>query len=316
MIRPLYPPIEPYAVHRLTVEAPHTLYVEECGNPRGIPVLFLHGGPGFGCAEWHRRLFHPGRYRIILFDQRGCGRSRPHGSVEHNNTGALLGDMEVIRRRLGITHWLLFGGSWGSTLALLYSEACSERVLGLILRGIFLCRRRDLNWLYQEGASRLFPDYWEQYLAPIPASERNDLIGAYHRRLFGESDTERMEAARAWSLWEGHTSTLLPSTRAEAAFGEPSTALALARISNHFFVHDTFLEPDQILRHAGLLNGISGVIVHGRYDVNCPLDNAWALHKAWPGGDLRIIPDAGHSAGETATLVALLEATDRFASGF
>lgn len=309
----LYPPIEPYAVHRVPVEPPHLLYVEECGSPHGIPVLFLHGGPGFGCAEWHRRLFCPDRYRIILVDQRGCGRSRPLGSVEHNSTGALLDDLEVIRRQLGIIKWLLFGGSWGSTLALLYSERHPARVLGLVLRGIFLCRRRDLNWLYQEGASRLFPDFWEHYVAPIPAPERDDLIGAYHRRLFGNSDTERMKAARAWSLWEGHTSTLLPSARAEAAFGNPSTALTLARISNHFFFHDTFLDPDQILRHAGMLEGISGVIVHGRYDVNCPLDNAWALHRAWPGGELRIIPDAGHAAGEPGTLEALLDATDRFA---
>ncbi len=312
-MRTLYPEIQPYVQHSLAVEAPHVLHVEEAGNPSGIPVLFIHGGPGAGCEAYHRRFFDPTRYRIVLFDQRGCGRSKPHVGLEGNDTAALVADIEAIRCHLGIDRWLVFGGSWGSTLGLVYAEAYPERVLGLVLRGIFLCRPHEIRWFYQEGASRLFPDLWEQYLAPIPEAERHDLVTAYHRRLNGEDEVQRMAAAKAWSLWEGRTSTLRGSSAVEAHFGDPYTALSLARIENHFFMHDSFLEPNQILRDAGRLAGIPGVIVHGRYDVVCPIENAWELHKAWPGAELVVVPDAGHSALEPGTVDALVNTTDRFA---
>lgn len=312
-MRTLYPEIQPYVQHSLAVDHPHILHVEECGNPAGIPVLFVHGGPGAGCEPYHRQFFDPDRYRIVLFDQRGCGRSRPHAVLEGNTTGALVADMEAVRQHLGIERWLLFGGSWGSTLSLVYAETHPERVLGLVLRGIFLCRPQEIRWFYQEGASRLFPDLWEDYLAPIPDPERSDLVSAYQRRLSSENELERMGAAKAWSLWEGRTSTLRGSKAVEDHFGDPYTALSLARIENHYFMHDSFLEPDQILRDTHRLAGIPGVIVHGRYDVVCPLENAWALHRAWPDAELHIIPDAGHSASEPGTVDALVRATDRFA---
>ncbi len=309
----LYPELHPYVQHTLAVEPPHVLHIEECGNPRGIPVLFVHGGPGAGCEDYHRRFFDPERYRIILFDQRGCGRSTPHASLEGNTTQALVEDMERIRVHLDIEQWLLFGGSWGSTLSLVYAEMHPERVLGLILRGIFMCRPHEIQWFYQEGASRLFPEYWQEYLAPIPETERGDLVAAFYRRLTAENEMERMAAAKAWSLWEGKTSTLRPSESVIDHFGNPYTALSLARIECHYFVHDSFLQPDQILRDAGRLKGIPGVIVHGRYDVVCPVENAWQLHRVWPDAQLKIIPDAGHSASEPGTVDALIQGTIDFA---
>lgn len=309
----LYPDIEPFASHRLPVGDLHELYLEECGNPEGIPALFLHGGPGAGCEPYHRRFFDPQRYRLVLFDQRGCGRSRPHAELTDNTTWHLVADIEAIREHLGIDRWLVFGGSWGSTLALAYAETHPGRVLGLILRGIFLCRDREIRWFYQEGASRIFPDYWQDYLHPIPESERVDLLSAYHRRLTGDNELARLAAAKAWSLWEGRTATLLPNVDVLKHFGSPRTALALARIECHYFVHQTFLEPDQLLRDAPRLASIPGVIVQGRYDLICPLESAWALHQAWPASELRIIPDAGHSAFETGTRRALVGATDQFA---
>ena len=305
----LYHELQPYVVHSLEVESPHVLHVEECGNPAGLPVIFVHGGPGAGYEDYHRRFFHPDVYRIILFDQRGCGRSTPHASLEKNTTEALVQDLERIRQRLGIERWVLFGGSWGSTLSLVYAQTHPERVLGLILRGIFLCRPQDIHWFYQSGASRLFPDLWEAFLAPIPEEERGDLLAAYYRRLTGDNEVERMAAAKAWSLWEGRTATLRLNHAVVDHFGNPFTALSLARIEAHYFKHDTFLRPNQILADAGRLKGIPGVIVHGRYDVVCPLDNAWALHTAWPEAELRIIPDAGHSASERGTVDALVQAT-------
>jgi len=305
----LYHELQPYVLHSLEVESPHVLHVEECGNPAGLPVVFVHGGPGAGCEDYHRRFFHPDVYRIILFDQRGCGRSTPHASLENNTTAALVQDMELIRQHLGIERWVLFGGSWGSTLSLVYAQTHPERVLGLILRGIFLCRPQDIHWFYQSGASRLFPDLWEAFLAPIPEEERGDLLTAYYRRLTGDNEVERMAAAKAWSLWEGRTATLRQNPAVVDHFGNPYTALSLARIEAHYFKHDTFLRPDQILADVGKLKGIPGVIVHGRYDVVCPLDNAWALHTAWPEAELRIIPDAGHSASERGTVDALVQAT-------
>jgi proline iminopeptidase len=312
-MRTLYPELQPYVNHSLDVEAPHTLHVEECGNPNGLPVLFVHGGPGAGCEDYHRRFFDPDRYRIILFDQRGCGRSTPHAELEGNTTQALVADMERIREHLGIERWLLFGGSWGSTLSLVYAETHPERVLALVLRGIFLCRPREFHWFYQEGASRIFPEFWEEYLAPIPEEERGDLMAAYYRRLTGANEVERMRAAEAWSLWEGKTSTLVPEKPAVVGhFGNPYTALSLARIECHYFRNDAFLEPNQILRDAGRLAGLPGVIVQGRYDVVCPLESAWELHRAWPGSELEIVPDAGHSATEPGIVDALVRATDRF----
>lgn len=305
----LYQELQPYVVHSIETDPPHLLHVEECGNPAGLPVLFVHGGPGAGCEDYHRRFFDPARYRIILFDQRGCGRSTPHASLEDNTTQALVADMERIREQLGIQRWVLFGGSWGATLSLVYAETHPERVLGLILRGIFLCRPQDIHWFYQEGASRLFPDLWESYLAPISATERDDMVAAYYRRLTSDNEVERMAAAKAWSLWEGRTATLRQSNAVVEHYGNPFTALSLARIEAHYFKHDSFMRPNQILEDAGRLKGIPGVIVHGRYDVVCPLDNAWDLHKAWPDAELRIVPDAGHSASERGTVDLLVQAT-------
>jgi proline iminopeptidase len=308
-----YPEIQPYVRHTLAMDAPHQLYVEESGNPEGIPVVFLHGGPGAGCEPFQRRFFDPARYRIVLFDQRGCGRSTPHAELGGNTTQELVADIERIREHLGIARWLVFGGSWGSTLGLVYAETHPERVLGLVLRGIFLCRPRDIHWFYQDGASFLFPDYWQDFLAPIPLQERGNLVEAYYARLTGEDEVMRMAAAKAWSLWEGRTATLLPRQSVIDHFGNPFTALSLARIECHYFINASFLEPDQILARAERLREIPGVIVHGRYDVVCPVEQAFALRQAWPQARLEVIADAGHSATEPGIVDALVRATDAFA---
>lgn len=312
----LFPELQPYVQHTLAVEPPHILHIEECGNPNGIPVIFVHGGPGAGCEDYHRRFFDPEYYRIILFDQRGCGRSTPHASLEGNTTQALVADMERIREHLGIEQWMLFGGSWGSTLSLVYAETHPERVMAMVLRGIFLCRPHEIEWFYQQGASRIFPEYWQEYLSPISVDERNDLVNAFYRRLTGDNEMERMAAAKAWSLWEGRTSTLRPSETVVDHFANPYTAMSLARIECHYFVNDSFLEPDQILRDADRLANIPGVIVHGRYDVVCPVENAWQLKQVWPNAELKVIPDAGHSASEPGTIDALIGATNMFAERF
>ncbi|MET0378364.1 MAG: prolyl aminopeptidase [Spongiibacteraceae bacterium] len=309
----LFPDIKPYATHKLAVDAPHQLYVEECGIPDGIPVLFVHGGPGGGCTPKHRCFFDPTVYRIILFDQRGSGRSTPHAELNGNNTDALVADIERLREFLGVDKWLLFGGSWGSTLSLVYAERFPERVLGLILRGIFLCRRQDLLWFYQEGANHVFADYWQQYVAPVPLAERGDMMSAYYRLLTGNNELARMGAAKAWSGWEAQCSTLKPDTQLVDQFTDPRFALALARIEAHYFVNDAFLEPNEIVENAHRLKGIPGVIIHGRYDMVCPADNAFALKQAWPEADLHIIKDAGHSAMEPGITEALVRATNRFA---
>lgn len=309
-MKALYPEIHPHNGFELPVGDGHTLYVEECGNPQGLPVVFLHGGPGSGCEPYHRRFFDPAGYRIVLFDQRGSGRSRPHAALEGNTTQALVADMEAIREKLGIDRWVVFGGSWGSTLALAYAQAHPGRVRGLILRGIFLCTPEEIHWFYQAGANLVFPDYWEEFLAPIPEVERDNLLQAYYRRLTGDEETTRLEAARAWSVWEGRCATLLPSEDTVAGFADPHRALSLARIECHYFVNNIFMAPKQLLRDAPKLHGIPGVIVHGRYDIICPLANAWALHKAWPESALRIIPDAGHAASEPGIRGALVEAAD------
>lgn len=309
-MRKLYPQTEYFARHSLAVDAPHVLHVEEYGNPGGVPVVFLHGGPGAGCEPWHPGFFDPLRYRVVMFDQRGAGRSTPHASLEQNTTWDLVADLERLREYLAIDAWVLFGGSWGSTLALAYAETHPQRVTGMVLRGIFLCRRQEIDWFYQQGASRVFPDYWQDFIAPIPVEERADLVEAYYRRLAGDNELARMAAAKAWSVWEGRTATLLANSAVEEHFSNPYIALALARIECHYFRHDSFLEPDQLLRDAGRLAGIPGVIVHGRYDLICPLENAWQLHRAWPGSSLQVIPGAGHSAAEPGVMSALLDATD------
>ncbi len=312
-MRTLYPELHPYVQHTLKVDPPHQLHVEECGNPEGLPVVFLHGGPGSGCESYHRRFFDPDRYRIVLFDQRGSGRSTPHAALEGNTTQALVADMEAIREHLGIDRWVVFGGSWGSTLGLVYAETHPGRVSALVLRGIFLCRPHEIRWFYQEGANRLFPDYWEEYLAPIPEAEQGDLLHAFHRRLTGSNEVSRMAAAKAWSLWEGRTANLRTNPAVVEHFGNPYTALSLARIECDYFVHNAFLEENQILRDAHRLTNIPGYIIHGRYDVVCPVENAWELSRAWPQATLEIIPDAGHSAAEPGITDALVRATDEIA---
>jgi proline iminopeptidase len=312
-MKELYPSVEPYASQHLGVSGGHQLYVEQVGNPEGIPVLFLHGGPGAGCEPYHRRFFDPQVYRVVLFDQRGCGRSTPHAGLAENTTWDLVADIEVIRQALGIERWMLFGGSWGSTLALAYAETHPERVLGMVLRGIFLCRDEEISWFYQSGASRIFPDYWEDFIAPIPPAERADLLHAYHRQLTGENEIQRMAAAKAWSVWEGRTASLRPNPAVVDFFSHPHTALSLARIECHYFVNHAFLRPNQLLDDAPKLAGIPGVIVQGRYDLICPMSSAWELHRAWAGSELSVIADAGHSAAEPGIRSALIESTDRFA---
>ncbi|MBK1694632.1 prolyl aminopeptidase [Chromatium weissei] len=308
-----YPIVKPFATHKLAVGDGHQLYVEECGHSHGIPAVFLHGGPGAGCEPAHRSFFNPDRYRAVLFDQRGCGRSTPHAALNANTTWHLVADLERIRVHLGIERWLVFGGSWGSTLALAYAQTHPERVTALIVRGIFLCRDAEIRWFYQDGANWIFPDFWTDYLAPIPLAERDDLLTAYHRRLTGSDEVARMAAAKAWSIWEGRTATLLSNADLQAHFAQPHLALSLARIESHYFVNRAFLESNQLLRDAHRLASIPGVIVQGRYDLICPLRSAWELHRAWPTAELQIIPDAGHSAFEPSIRAALVAATDRFA---
>ncbi|MBX6421360.1 MAG: prolyl aminopeptidase [Nevskia sp.] len=309
-----YPPIEPYRTQRLKVSALHEIHVEECGNPEGKPVVFLHGGPGGGSEPWHRQFFDPRRYRIVLFDQRGCGKSTPYAELRENTTWDLVADLEAIRTRLGIERWLVFGGSWGSTLALAYAETHPERVTGLILRGIFLLRPEEIRWFYQHGCHYIYPDAWEHYVAAIPESERDDLVAAYYRRLTSADPRVRREAARAWSTWEGATSKLVQSADMMARFGNENFAEAFARIECHYFVNGGFFRsPNQLLEDVGRIRHIPGVIVQGRYDVVCPMKSAWDLHRAWPEAELRIVPDAGHAASEPGILSALIEATDAFA---
>ena len=293
----------------LPVSPLHTLYFEESGSPTGVPVVFLHGGPGAGTDPTHRQFFDPLRCRIVLFDQRGSGRSTPLGELRENSTWDLVADMERLRQTLGIDRWIVFGGSWGSTLALAYAQAHPERVLGLVLRGVFLLRDREIRWFYQEGAHMLFPDAWEEYLHAIPGDERADLVGAYYRRLTGEDPKAQLAAARAWSRWEARTSMLVPNDGLLARFDEDAYALTFARIECHYFVHRGFLRrDDQLLADAGRLRGIPGGIVQGPYDVVCPMVSAWDLHRAWPGSRLVVVPDAGHSAFEPGTELALVDA--------
>lgn len=312
-MRSLYPEIEPFDSGMLAVDDRHTLYYEQCGNPQGKPVVMLHGGPGAGCGAKMRRFHDPAHYRIVLFDQRGSGRSTPHADLVGNDTWSLVADIEKLRLHLGIERWQVFGGSWGSTLALAYAETHPQQVSELVLRGIFMLRRWELEWFYQEGCSRLFPDAWEHYLAAIPEVERGDLISAYYRRLTSPDEATRLAAARSWSVWEAATSLLLQDADFISGHEDPHFALSFARIENHYFVNGGFFEvEDQLLRDAHRLRGIPGAIVHGRYDVVCPLQNAWDLHKVWPQAKLVITPGSGHSAFEPENTAALVEATDSF----
>lgn len=312
--RGLYPPLEPYHKEFLPVSDRHTLYLEESGNPDGKPVVFLHGGPGGGTVPIYRQFFDPQRWRIILFDQRGCGKSRPHADLTDNTTWHLVADIEKIRTHLGIDQWVVLGGSWGSTLALAYAQTHPDRCQGLILRGIFTLRAEEIQWFYQSGASYLFPDAWETYLAPIPPDERHDLLSAYYRRLTHTDPAIQLEAAKAWSIWEASTSKLIPDRSLIDKFGEAAFAIAFARIECHYFMNGGFFEsPSQLIDQADRLRSIPGVIVQGRYDVVCPMKTAWELHQAWPEADFAVIADAGHSATEPGIVDALITASDRFA---
>lgn len=317
-LRTLYPPIEPYDSGHLDVGAGNKIYWEVCGNPSGRPAVMVHGGPGAGCTADHRRQFDPQKYRIVLFDQRNCGRSTPHGgdpsvSLEENTTWHLVADMELLRESLGIERWLVFGGSWGSALSLAYAQRHPERVTALVLRGIFMLRPFELYWFYQEGASLIFPDLWESYLEPIPEEEREDLITAYHKRLNSPDERVRTAAARAWSQWEGSTISLRPRADLIKLFGEQDFSTAFARIENHYFVNEGFFEEDQLLRDVDRIRHVPAVIVQGRYDVCTPVATAWDLHKAWPEAEFHVVDDAGHSFDEPGILHHLIEATDRFA---
>jgi len=314
-MRELYPPIEPYNLETLKVSDLHSLYFEESGNPEGKPVVVLHGGPGGGSIPEYRQYFDPKKWRIVMFDQRGCGKSTPHAELQENTTWDLVSDIEKLRVKLGIEQWVVFGGSWGSTLSLAYSETHPERCKGLILRGIFMLRQKELLWFYQEGTSYIFPDAWEEYVKPIPEEERHDFIGAYYQRLTNPDLEIRLEAARAWSVWEASTSKLLQDPGLMQRFGQSNFADAFARIECHYFVNKGFFEPeDQLLRNVDRIRHIPGVIVQGRYDVVCPMISAWELHRAWPEAELIVVPDAGHSMSEPGIRSALIEATDQFAS--
>jgi proline iminopeptidase len=313
-LRTFYPPIEPNRTGFLSVEGGHQIYWEESGNPQGKPILFVHGGPGIGTDAYHRGFFNPD-YRIILFDQRGCGKSLPFSSLENNTTWNLVNDMEALREHLGIEKWVVFGGSWGSTLGLTYAIKHPDRVEGMILRGIFLCRPKEIEWYYQSGANRIFPDLWEDYIAPIPLEERADFVKAFYKRLTSENKEERLQAAKAWSGWEGGTSKLRYDPSYFSYFTLDAKADSIARIECHYFIHNTFFETDNwIIENINAVRHIPCIIIQGRYDIACPIESAWELHRAWPEAQLKIIPDAGHAATEPGTLDALIQATDSFLS--
>ncbi len=309
----LFPITEPFNKGRLKVSDLHEIYYEEVGNPKGSPILFLHGGPGSGIVDTYRQFFDPGHYRVVLFDQRGAGLSTPHAELRENTTWDLVADIEKLRLHLGIERWIVFGGSWGSTLSLAYAETHPGPVKGLILRGIFLCRKKEIDWFYQNGASKIFPDYWDHYLAPIPENERHDLVAAYYRRLTGEDQSKKLEAALAWSIWEGSTSKLLPDPKMIEESSEAEFAVAFARIECHYFTNNAFFPTDNyLIENVHKIRHIPAEIVHGRYDVVCPIENAWELHNAWPEARLHIIPQSGHSALEPAISGKLVEITERF----
>jgi proline iminopeptidase len=314
--RTYYPPIEPHQTGRLPVSGGHDLYFEVSGNPKGKPVVFLHGGPGGGTEPKQRRFFDPSAYRIVLFDQRGCGKSTPFASIENNTTWDLVADIEALRTHLGIDKWQVFGGSWGSTLALAYAQTHPDRVSELVLRGIFLLRKQEIDWFYQRGCSAIWPDAWEPYVNEIPEAERGDLMRAYHRRLTSEDPKVRLSAARAWSVWEGSTSYLYSNDEMIKRTGEDEFALAFARIECHYFLNDGWLTKGRgLLENIDKIRHLPCVIVQGRYDVVCPMESAWALHRAWPSAQLKVVADAGHSAHEPGNVHELVLATDAFRPG-
>ncbi len=309
----LYPEIEPYDSGLLGVDDIHSIYYEQCGNPEGKPAVFVHGGPGGGCNAVHRRFWDPSAYLIVLFDQRGCGRSMPHAELRNNTTWDLVDDMEQLRQHLGIDRWQLFGGSWGSTLSLAYAQQHPSRVTELVLRGIFLLRRREILWYYQDGASRIFPEAWQEYLAPIPVEERDDMVAAYYKRLTSNDRDVRMAAARAWSTWEGSTSRLVPDADLIKRTGEDQFAEAFARIECHYFINGGFFKKDgELLDNVAHVHHLPAIIVQGRYDVVCPAESAYELHCAWPNSQLHVVPDAGHSALELGISAQLVTATNSF----
>jgi proline iminopeptidase len=307
----LYPEIEPHRSGMLELAGVHRMYWEECGNPAGQPVVFLHGGPGAGSAPAHRRFFDPAHYRIVIFDQRGAGRSRPLGELEQNTTPLLIDDMERLRRHLGIERWVVFGGSWGSTLAIAYAIEHPERCAGLVLRGIFLCRKSEIDW-FLYGVRNLFPEAWSAFAGVIPAAERGDLLAAYYKRLTHPDPAVHMPAAKAWSIYEGSCSTLLANPETVAYFASDVVALGLARIEAHYFAHDIFLPPNALLDNIGRIRDVPAVMVQGRYDAVCPIVTADDLHRAWPEAEYVIVPDAGHSAWEPGICAELVKATERF----
>jgi proline iminopeptidase len=312
-LRTLYPEIEPFETGDLDVGDGHVIYWERVGTRGAKPAVFLHGGPGGGISPNQRRLFDPARYDVTLFDQRGCGRSTPHAGLEANTTWHLVADIERLREKAGVDKWQVFGGSWGSTLALAYAETHPHRVSELIVRGIYTLQKSELDWYYQFGVSEMFPDKWERFLAPIPEAERGDLMAAYRRRLTHPDRAVQIEAAKAWSLWEGETITLLPDPALTSQHGSDEFALAFARIENHYFTYAGWLSEGQLLRDAHKLAGIPGVIVHGRYDMPCPARTAWDLARAWPDAEFHLIEGAGHAYSEPGILDRLIAATDRFA---
>jgi len=314
VLRRLYPEVEPYESGHFDVGDGHSLYYERCGTPGAKPAVFLHGGPGAGIAPAHRRLFDPARYDVLLFDQRGCGRSVPHASIENNSTWHLVTDIERLREHLGIEQWLVFGGSWGSTLAIAYAERHPEHVSALVLRGIFLGDRASIDWFYRFGASEIFPDEWAKFRGAVDTPDEGDLIAAYYQRLRGPVDSVPLDIARAWSRWEAATVSLLPDTERERQSAESQNAIAVARIETHFFANNCWFEPEQLLREASRLAGIPGVIVHGRYDICCAPGNAWKLHQGWPQSTLRIVEGAGHVFSEPGITDELVRATDMFAA--
>ena len=313
-MRELYPPRQPYNEGELKVSDLHTIHFEESGNPEGKPIVLLHGGPGGGCPPFYRQYFDPEKWRLVMFDQRGCGQSKPHAELQENTTWDLVNDIEKLREYLNIHQWVVFGGSWGSTLSLAYSQTHPDRCKGLILRGIFMLRQKEIRWFYQEGASYIFPDAWEEYVKPIPINERDDLLTAYYQRLTSPDAQIRLEAARAWSIWEGSTSRLFPDLDLKQRFGIDAFAEAFARIECHYFINKGFIDPeDKLLLNIDRIRKIPAVIVQGRYDIVCPMMSAWELHRAWPEAEFIVVADAGHSMSEPGILTCLMEATDKFA---
>lgn len=314
-LRTYYPEIEPFDSGHLDVGGGHSIYWERVGTRGAKPAVFLHGGPGGGLNPGQRRAFDPTRYDVLLFDQRGCGKSTPHAELENNTTWDLVADIEKLRQMMGVPRWLVFGGSWGSALALAYAETHPDRVTELVLRGIFTLRRWELEWYYQHGASLAFPDKWEGFVAPIPEAERGDMIAAYRKRLVGSDRAEQIRCAKAWAKWEGETITLLPDLSVSTPFYGDDYAIAFARIENHYFVHAGWMDEGQLIRDAHKLRNIPGVIIQGRYDVCCPPQTAWDLHRAWPEAEFHMVEGAGHAFSQPGILHHLIEATDRFAGG-